>query len=143
MNFFYALILILIGFSSGVVISGAVFAFITSLGIVQRLAKRTSTEKFIKLYEETIIFGGIFGVSTNLINYYIPIKSFLVASLSFLIGVFYGCLAMSLAEMLNVIPILVRRINIKSGLRFFILAIALGKLIGSILYYCVPGFYKF
>ena len=54
MNFFYVLVLILVGFSSGIIISGAVFAFITSLGIVQRLAKTTSTEKFCKLYEEII-----------------------------------------------------------------------------------------
>ena len=142
MNSLYFFILILIGFSSGVIISGAVFAFITALGVVQRLAKKTSTERFFKLYEEIIIFGGIFGTSTGLINYHITITKFFVAILSFLIGVFYGCLAMSLAEMLNVIPILIRRGNLKSGLKFFILSIAFGKLIGSILYYCVSGFYK-
>ena len=135
------LLLIYIGFSSGLIISGAIFAFITSLGIVQRLAKKTSTEKSVKLYEQAIIFGGIFGISTELVNYYLPIGFFLVGFLSFCIGIFYGCLAMSLAEMLNVIPILIRRGSIQNGLYFFIIAIALGKFFGSMLYYCIPGFY--
>ncbi len=137
------LILIYIGFSSGLIISGAVFAFITTLGIVQRLAKKTSSEKFVKLYEQAIIFGGIFGISTDLFNYYLPIGKLLVGFLSFCIGIFYGCLAMSLAEMLNVIPILIRRGSIQNGLYFFIIAIALGKFFGSLLYYCIPGFYHF
>jgi len=140
---FHCAILILIGFSSGIIISGAVFAFISTLGIVQRLAKKTSTEKFANVYEEAIIFGGIFGTSTSLINYYLPVGNFLAGIFSLATGIFYGCLAMSLAEVLNVIPILIRRGKVESGLKFFIFAIAFGKLVGSILYYCVPGFYHF
>lgn len=143
MNFLRDLILICIGLSSGIIISGAVFAFITTLGIVQRLAKKTSTDRFVKLYEEAIIFGGITGTSVGLINYYLPIGNFLVGVLSFCIGIFYGCLAMSLAEVLNVIPILIRRGCVESGLYFFIFAIAFGKLVGSLLYFCIPGFYHF
>ncbi len=143
MNFIHCIILICIGFSSGIIISGAVFAFISTLGIVQRLAKKTATEEFANVYEEAIIFGGIFGTSTGLFNYYLPVGNFLVAILSFCIGIFYGCLAMSLAEVLNVIPILIRRGSVESGLSIFIFAIAFGKLVGSLLYFCIPGFYHF
>lgn len=136
------LILILLGFSSGIVISGAVFAFIATVGIVERLSNKTNTQNFIRLYEEAIIFGGIFGTSTNLINYYLPIKKIFVGILSLCMGIFYGCLAMSLAEILNVIPILIRRAKIESGLKYFIFAIALGKLFGSLVYYFVSGFYE-
>lgn len=136
------LILIMLGFSSGIVISGAVFAFIATVGIVERLANKTDTQKFIYLYEEAIIFGGIFGTSTNLINYYLPTSKICVGILSFCIGIFYGCLAMSLAEILNVIPILIRRAKIEIGLKYFIFAIALGKLFGSLIYYFVSGFYE-
>ena len=135
------LILICLGLSSGTIISGAVFAFIATLGIVQRLATKTSTQQFVNLYEEAIIFGGIFGTSTNLINYSLPLGKICVGILSLCTGIFYGCLAMSLAEILDVIPILVRRGKIESGIKFFVLAIALGKLVGSLLYFCIPGFY--
>lgn len=135
-------LLILLGFGGGVVIAGAVFAFITIIGVVPRLAQKTKTEQNIKLYEEVIIWGGIFGTTTMLFDYYIPVGTLLVIIFSLCIGIFYGGLAVSLAEVLNVIPILSRRGRIKEGMIYFMLAIALGKLIGSILYYFVPGFFK-
>ncbi len=137
------LVCIVFGFGSGVVISGAVFAFITVIGIVQRLAQKTSTSKYIKLYEEAIIVGGIFGTSTMFIDYHFPIGKVLTAILSFVTGIFYGCLAMSLAEVLDVIPILTRRGRVQQGMFYFILAIAIGKCVGAILYFTVEGFYRF
>ena len=133
---------ILISFSSGLVIAGAVFAFIAIIGIVPRLAQKTKTESKIKIYEEAIIFGGILGSLSILFTVHLPIGTFLAILYAFCIGIFFGCLAVSLAEILNVIPILTRRSHIKKGLKYFIVAIAIGKLIGSILYYVIPGFYS-
>lgn len=143
MNLVKTLFIIIIGFGSGVVIAGAVFAFIAIIGIVPRLAQKTQTEKYIKLYEEAIIIGGIFGTSTMIIDYYMPIGKIAVIFLSICVGIFYGCLAVSLAEVLDVIPILTRRGRIKKGMTYFITAIAFGKLLGSLLYYFIPGFYNF
>jgi len=132
---------ILIGFGSGVVISGAVVAFITILGVVPRLAQKTKTAEYIKWYESAIVLGGIFGTVSGLFNLFIPIGRPLVILVGLCIGIFYGVLAMSLAEVLNVIPILTRRGRVQKGMFFFVLAIALGKLTGSLLYALVPGFY--
>ena len=132
---------ILISFSSGILISGAVFAFIAIIGVVPRLAQKTRTETKIKLYEEAIIFGGILGTLSMLFVVHIPIGKFLAVIYSGCIGVFFGCIAVSLAEILNVIPILARRGHIKKGLKYFICAIAIGKLVGSLLYSIIPGFY--
>ena len=136
------LLLIILGFGAGVVIAGAVFAFIAIIGVVPRLAQKTKTKKYIKFYEEDIIWGGIFGTTTLLVDYYIPIGTLAVMILSLCIGIFYGGLAVSLAEVLDVIPILSRRGRIKEGMMYFIFAIAIGKLLGSVLYYFVPGFFK-
>ena len=133
---------VLIGFGSGVVISGAVVAFITILGVVPRLAQKTYTTQYIKWYESAIVLGGILGTVMGLFKPYIPIGSLLVILVSLCIGIFYGVLAMSLAEVLNVIPILTRRGRVQKGMFFFVLAIALGKLTGSLLYALVPGFYN-
>ncbi len=133
--------LILLGFGAGLVIAGAVYAFIAVIGVVPRLAGRTGTGKYIKLYEEAIIVGGILGCVFMNINVYIPIGKIAVMLYSLLIGMFYGCLAVSLAEVLNVIPVLARRTRLRQGIKWFVAAIALGKLAGSVLYYFVPGFY--
>ena len=42
---------------------------------------------------------------------------------------------MSLAETVDVIPILVRRTRLRVGVQFVVLSFALGKGIGSILYF--------
>ncbi len=141
MTILKSIVLILMGFGGGVVIAGAVFAFIAIIGIVPRLAQKTNTEKYIKFYEEAIIWGGIFGTSTMLIDYYIPVGSFVVLLFSLCIGIFYGCLAVSLAEILDVVPILSRRGRIKEGMMYFVFSIAFGKMVGSLLYYFVPGFF--
>jgi len=134
------IVLALLGFSSGIVISGAVFAFITIIGVVPRLAQKTGTKKYIRLYEEAIMVGGIFGCVASFFSLSLPLPSIVVLVLGFCTGVFYGCLAVSLAEVLHVIPILTRRTKLGKGMFFFILAIALGKLSGSIIYALVPGF---
>lgn len=132
---------IIIAFSSGIIISGAVFAFIAIIGVVPRLAQKTRTEDKIRLYEEAIIWGGIIGTISMIWDFYLPIGKFLAIIYSGCIGIFFGCLAVSLAEILNVLPILTRRGRIQTGLKYFILAVALGKLIGSIIYSQIPSFY--
>ena len=132
----------LIGFSSGMIVAGGIFAFIAVIGIVPRLAQRTKTEAYIPLYEDAIVLGGVFGASTFFIHYSIPIGAAAVCFLSFCIGIFIGCLAVSLAEVLNVVPVFMRRARLTKGLPLFITVLALGKLFGSLIYFFVPGFYS-
>ena len=136
------LISILIGFSAGLIISGAVFAFITAIGVVPRLAQKTKTQAHIKWYESSIALGGLFGAVAGIVDMRIPITGLIVAVIAISIGIFYGVLAMSLAEVLNVIPILTRRGRLQRGMFFFVLSIALGKFCGALLYAIIPGFYS-
>ena len=135
------LALVLLGFGAGIIIAGAVFAFIAVIGVVPRLADKTGTTRYVALYEEAIILGGIIGSAAMLVDLYIPIGRIGAVIYGLLTGMFYGCLAVSLAEVLNVLPVLARRVRVRQGLRWFITALALGKLLGSVLYYFVPGFY--
>ena len=50
-------------------------------------------------------------------------------------GMFVGCLAFAIAEMLNSIPIFARRIGFRHGLGIALLFAALGKMAGSIFYF--------
>ena len=51
------------------------------------------------------------------------------------VGIFTGCLVMSLAETLKALPTFSRRIRLSVGLPWLIAAIAAGKCGGSILYF--------
>ena len=132
---------VLIGFASGVLISGAVFAFITIIGVVPRLAQKTQSTRYIKIYESAIVLGGIFGAVAGFFNFTVPYGAWLLPVLGLASGVFYGCMAMSLAETLNVIPILARRMRIQRGMFFLVMALALGKMVGALLYFLIPGFH--
>jgi len=130
-----------IGLGSGLVIAGAVYAFLTIVGVVPRLAQKTRTTGHIKLYETALTLGGIFGTLVVLFQFYLPFGPAGAIVFSLANGVFIGCLAMSLAEVLNVIPILSRRARLQRGMFYLVMAIALGKLTGSLLYFLVDGFF--
>ncbi len=128
------IILVIISFSSGVVIAGGVFAFIAMIGIVPRMAQKTNTEGHIVSYENAIIYGGIFGSLLMTFNFYLPIW-YLSIIPALAIGVFIGAIAVSIAEILDVVPVFMRRASLKTGLGIFITSIALGKLFGSMVYF--------
>ena len=57
-------------------------------------------------------------------------------------GMFVGCLAMALAEILNVVPIFANRIQLKKGMVYVIQSIALGKAVGAFMQMCYPILFK-
>ncbi|MCI1930580.1 MAG: stage V sporulation protein AB [Clostridia bacterium] len=134
-------VLIFLAFSSGMIIAAGIFAFIAVIGVVPRMAIRTLTQKNIKIYETAIILGGICGTLKLVFDYHIDIGIFACVP-SFFVGMFVGCVAVSIAEVLDVMPVFMRRARIKNGISIFIAAIAIGKALGSILYFCLPNFYK-
>ncbi len=133
--------LIFFAFSSGVLVSAGVFAFIAAIGIVPRMANRTKTQRFIPLYEDVITLGGLFGTTAMFIDYRLPPVPFLASAFALLTGVFVGVLAVALAEVLNVMPVMLRRSRLTQGLPWLLLAFALGKMAGSLVYFLVDGFY--
>jgi len=131
-----------IGLASGLVVSGAVFAFIAAIGVVPRMAKRTNTQECVVIYEEAIIWGGIFGAVTIIFDWRLPYMPIVAGLVGLLAGVFVGVLAMSLAETLDVLPTLCKRLGIKDGVLWLVVAIALGKMTGSLFYFVVNGFHR-
>lgn len=129
-----------IGLSFGGVIAGAVFAFIVSIGIIQRLVQKTKTAKNVLLYEDAVLLGGVIGSTISIFQ--IPVYQYLMGSGGivlviggFCAGIYIGCLAISLVEVINTIPIITRRIKMKHGIHWLLVSIAFGKMLGSLLYF--------
>lgn len=125
------IILIVIALAGGVTVSGGIVAFITMLGIIPRLASRTGTAKHMLLYEDCIMLGGIIGNVIAVFAIKIPMGFPGLLVFGIFSGIFVGCLAMALAETVNVIPIFTRRIKLTQGITFVLLSIALGKGLGA------------
>ena len=133
------LCMLLIGLGSGVVISAGVFAFITALGIVPRLIERSKTRKYIDLYENCIIFGGIIGTFLSFWSIPIPLGKTGLIIAGVAVGMFVGSLVVALAEFINVLPIMNRRLKLTGGMAIILVTLGLGKTAGSILYWIIPG----
>lgn len=124
-------VLFLIGAAGGGVVSGGVFALISLIGVVPRLASRTATANHIAAYESCIIWGGILGNIIFVFELKLPIGILGLFITGLFFGIYVGCFAMALAELLKVIPIFAMRVRLVQGIAYIVLAIALGKSLGS------------
>lgn len=128
----------LIGFSAGGVIAAGVFAFLAIIGVYPRLIGKTGTKRHIILYETVLIIGGVIGNYTDLWGQPMRLgigNQAVLTVFGLAVGIFVGCLVMSLAETLKALPAISRRIHLAVGLPYVILAIGLGKMIGSLIYF--------
>ena len=130
------IILIVVGLAAGFAAASGVFALVAGLGIVPRMAGKTSSAAYVPALENAIILGGIWGTVISIFPQ-IPLHfgMWFAVMYGLFAGVFAGCLSVSLAEVLNVFPIMFRRANLKEGLSLIILFFALGKLAGGLYYF--------
>ena len=126
---------VLVGLSAGAAASAGVFALITVIGILPRWAGHTRTARHVSLYEWSVILGGTAGNLIFLLQPSLPGKEILEAAAGLFMGIFVGGLIMSLAEVLDVFPILLRRGRIQSGIPWMVLSIGIGKMLGAYLYF--------
>ena len=141
------------GLCGGLLVSGGVFTVLLSVGLVPRFAGKTHTGRKIFLYEEMVVSGTLVGDLFSVFAY--PPLFFgklhalfdgkewmwkmpgacLLVLFGLFAGIFVGCLALAIAEMLDTIPIFARRISFRHGLGIAVLSVALGKLAGSLYYF--------
>lgn len=121
-----------IGFSSGLAVAGGVIALIIGLGVISRYAGLTRTASHLWLYEDAVLLGGVFG---NWLTVYQPschLEETALAVLGLFWGIFVGSWIMALAEIVNIFPILARRIGLVKGMSIVAAAMAAGKTLGSL-----------
>jgi stage V sporulation protein AB len=123
------------GLCFGVVIASGVVAFIISLGIVPRYAGITKTADHIGLYEECAMLGAILGNLLFLYKWHIPVGSAGLAVWGIFSGIFLGSWIVALGEIVNVYAIMARRVGITKGIGLIIISMALGKMLGSLLFF--------
>lgn len=156
MMFLKQFFLALIGVSAGLIVSAGVFTVLISVGLIPRFAGKMHVAKKVFVLEEMVIFGTLIGSFFSIFGEWGQVGAFVknrallgtatvglwnLTGTVFMIvfglfaGIFVGCLALAIAEMLNTIPIFSRRIGFRHGLGMAILGVALGKLCGSLIYF--------
>ncbi len=123
----------LLGFSNGIIAGSGLVALLTILDIIPRLAQLTNTYSEIKIYENIIIIGAVLAAITSLAGVSINLGKFTVVIVGFFIGIFIGLLASALAEVLNIIPVLIRRFRLEGYAGYIIYSLIAGKVLGALL----------
>ena len=113
---------------AGSAVSAGFVAFITMLGIFDKLAEQMKSGKGVHRIEALIIAGVTIGNAAYLFGLRIPIGLAGFSIFNLFGGIFIGCLAGALAETLQVMPILSRRLGVRTWLPYVIAAI--GKALG-------------
>ncbi len=129
------ILLAVIALSAGLVVASGLFAFLASLGVVSDLADRTHTGEHILLFEDATVIGGSLGNLFVLYHWKMPGGIWFQGIFGLFVGIFVGCWAMSLADTLNVFPIFIRRAKLVQCIPYIILSVAIGKGIGSCIYF--------
>lgn len=151
------LILMVLGASFGLLAAAGVFTVLVAVGLVPRFAGRTHTGGKVVLYEEMVIAGTIIGGLVSLfpddsrfgmllLQAGVSVEAIRIGASIFLLlfgvfaGMFIGCLALTIAEMLDSIPIFSRRVSFRHGLGIAVCAMAAGKFCGSLFYFFYENF---
>lgn len=116
-------------FAGGAISAGYV-AFITLLGVFDKLAEKYKAFQYSRIIENLIIVGVTLGNLAYMFQLHIPIGAVGFAFFALMGGIFTGCLAGALAETLQVFPIISRRFSIRRYLPYVLIAAALGKAVG-------------
>lgn len=159
--FLKLIFLFVIGASFGLLSSAGVFTVLASVGLIPRFAGKMHVAGKVFLLEEIVIFGAISGCLVSVFSDYGEIGAYVLTKQVFgaqtvgiwrvigslllclfgiFAGIFIGCLAFAIAEMLDSIPIFARRIGFCHGLSVAVASAAFGKLLGSLIYFA-KGFF--
>lgn len=156
MMFLSKFLLAVIGMSAGLIVSAGVFTVLISVGLIPRFAGKMHVAKKVFVLEEMVVFGTLTGSFFSIFSDWGQVGAFvkdralfgaatmgiwkfagtaLMIVFGVFAGIFVGCLALAIAEMLNTIPVFARRIGFRHGLGVAIFSVALGKLCGSLIYF--------
>lgn len=128
-------------FGAGIGVAAGTFAFLLVIKVLPRMIQKTRLENKIIYIENMVIKGVLFGTVFSLFHWkkkwlFAILGKTLLTFFGLSAGVFTGCIAIALAEILDTFPIFFRRLHLKEdfseGLLFLM---ALGKMAGSLFYF--------
>ncbi len=121
-----------IGLCGGLLVAGGLFAFLALVGVVTRLAAGTTTAKYLMFYEDMSLLGCVGGNLLYLYRFDMNLGNVFLGLYGIGAGIFTGCLAAALAEVVNMMPVLSERVGLKKGMVGIMVLFAIGKAVGSL-----------
>lgn len=132
MNAIFNIVEAIIGFSSGLIVGGAYVALLVVLGIIPRMMQLTKYNRFVSYITIALILGvwsgTYFSFTEQSAHYFRTVLLFW----GLVHGIFNGMVAAALVEVLNVFPLLSRRLRLEKYMLALLSALVIGKVFGSL-----------
>lgn len=129
------LFVMFLGLAAGLAVGSGYVAFLAVLGIIPRLMQLSKTMGMLVAYEWAVILGAVAGSVGSLWNYSLSFPAFAAIPVGAACGIFVGMMAAALTEVLNVFPILAKRIGVDDKIIILMMAFVLGKIAGSLFHW--------
>lgn len=124
-----------VGLAGGLAVGSGFVAFLTVLGVIPRLTQLTKTMKWIATYERGVVLGAVVSSWVSLRDPLLSFPPIVTSVIGLFSGVFVGMLAAALTEVLNVFPILAKRLGIDEQIVMLLMAMVFGKVAGSLFHW--------
>ena len=129
------LVVAFLGLCEGFIVGGALVAFLIILDIISRMAQVTCTEDKTKIYEITIIVSVVLTSLAYFFDFNLKVSKIIVIIIGLVMGLFIGMLSSALAEVTNVIPIIVDRFCLRKYTKYILISLLSGKTAGALFYW--------
>ncbi|GAA3405344.1 stage V sporulation protein AB [Paenibacillus hodogayensis] len=121
-----------IGLAGGLAVGGGMVSFLIVLDIVPRLAQMTRSFDRVHWFEGAMVTGVLFWTFAYFFDWRVTLTPVAAILIGLLAGCFVGMLAGALTEVLNVLPIMAKRLGLGGYIVWLLMAMVLGKVIGSL-----------
>jgi stage V sporulation protein AB len=120
------------GLAGGIAVGSGLVAFLIVLDIIPRLTQLTRSHRRMRVYEGAVVAGAVFFTLADFYSWHGAFFPLGAAAVGLFAGCFVGMLAAALTEVINVLPILAKRVGMGPYIAWLLLAMILGKVAGSL-----------
>ncbi|XEC92805.1 stage V sporulation protein AB [Paenibacillus tarimensis] len=127
------LLIAIIGLAGGIAVGSGMVALLVVFDLIPRLAQLAYAYRNSAWFESAIITGAVYWSFADFFDWTAHIPAHVpMAGIGLLDGMFIGMLAAALAEVMNVLPILAKRMHLGDYLVGLLMAMVMGKIFGSL-----------
>ncbi|WP_424766126.1 stage V sporulation protein AB [Paenibacillus sp. sgz302251] len=124
---------VLLGLAGGLAVGSGLVALLIVLDLIPRLAQLANAYRISVCFETAIICGSLYWTFADFLDWKLKLPPGIFMSMSGLFdGIFVGMLAAALTEVLNVLPILAKRMQLSEYMIALVMAMVVGKSLGSL-----------
>ncbi|HUC92399.1 MAG TPA: stage V sporulation protein AB [Paenibacillus sp.] len=124
---------VLVGLSGGVAVGSGLVALLVILDLIPRLAQLARAYRKSFWFETAIVVGAVYWTFADFFDWTMSLPQYvMLPAVGLFDGIFVGMLAAALTEVVNVLPIMAKRLRLSEYLKGLVLAMVLGKVTGSL-----------